>query len=66
MEIMLNGQAQDVAEALTIAGLLAEAGLADRRVAVEVNQTIVPRSQHASHRLAAGDRVEILHAIGGG
>jgi sulfur carrier protein len=66
MEIMLNGQAQDVAEALTIAGLLAEAGLADRRVAVEVNQTIVPRSQHASHRLAAGDRVEIVHAIGGG
>lgn len=66
MEIMLNGQAQDVAEALTIAGLLAEAGLADRRVAVEVNQTIVPRSQHAAHRLAAGDRVEIVHAIGGG
>lgn len=66
MEIMLNGQAHDVAEALTVAGLLASTGLAERRVAVEINQQIVPRSQHDQRRLAAGDRVEIVHAIGGG
>jgi sulfur carrier protein len=66
MEIMLNGQAQDVAEALTVAGLLASTGLAERRVAVEVNQEIVPRSEHGQRRLAPGDRVEIVHAIGGG
>jgi sulfur carrier protein len=42
------------------------AGSAGRRVAVELNQEIVPRSRHASQSLADGDRLEIVHAIGGG
>ena len=63
---MLNGQARDVGAIRTVLELLAFAGFADRRVAVEVNQAIVPRSEHASRRLADGDRVEIVHAIGGG
>jgi len=66
MHIMLNGQSTQVADATTIAGLLEHAGLAGRKVAVEVNQEVVPRSRHASHALAEGDRVEIIHAIGGG
>ena len=41
-------------------------GLAGKRVAVEVNLEIVPRSQHATRVLREGDRVEIVHAIGGG
>ncbi|KFL35784.1 sulfur carrier protein ThiS [Arenimonas donghaensis] len=66
MHIMLNGQSTQVAEAMTVAGLLEHTGLAGRKVAVEVNQEVVPRSRHADHPLAEGDRVEIIHAIGGG
>lgn len=66
MHIMLNGQSMQVAGAATIASLLEQTGLAGRKVAVEVNQEVVPRSRHGDHRLAEGDRVEIIHAIGGG
>lgn len=66
MEILINGQANDVAAAATVLELLQAQGLADRRVAVEVNGEIVPRSRHAEHALASGDRVEIVHALGGG
>ncbi|MEP7097319.1 MAG: sulfur carrier protein ThiS [Dokdonella sp.] len=66
MKIILNGQEHDIAAPLTLAHLLAAAGYANRRVAVEVNREIVPRSQHAERVLDAGDQVEIVHAIGGG
>lgn len=66
MHIHLNGEPRDLPESSTIAQLLASAGYADKRVAVEVNRDIVPRSRHASHRLCDGDRVEIVQAIGGG
>jgi sulfur carrier protein len=66
MEILLNGEAREVDEATTVANLLEVTGLVERRVAVEVNREIVPRSRHGERRLVAGDRVEIVHAIGGG
>lgn len=66
MQIYLNGQPHECASAATIAKLLADAGYAGRRVAVEVNREIIPRSLHAQHALAEGDRVEIVQAIGGG
>jgi sulfur carrier protein len=66
MEILLNGEALVLDEGMTVAGLLARSGLAERRVAVEVNREIVPRSRHGQHRLNPGDQVEIVHAIGGG
>jgi sulfur carrier protein len=66
MQIHLNGESRTVEAALTLAALLEQAGLAGRRVAVEVNSTIVPRGRHAEHRLNDGDRVEIVHALGGG
>jgi sulfur carrier protein len=66
MQIQLNGQARAIAAGTTLAALLEAAGYAGRKVAVEVNLDVVPRSQHASHVLADGDRVEIIHAIGGG
>lgn len=66
MRITLNGHPQDCPPALTVARLLEQAGYAGRRVAVELNQEIVPRSEHASRLLAEGDRIEIVHAIGGG
>jgi len=66
MQIILNGQPRDCAVGATLTVLLAATGHAQRRVAVEVNREIVPRSQHAERVLAEGDRVEIIHAVGGG
>jgi len=66
MEIVLNGEAREVADDMTVAQLIDELGLAGRRLAVEVNREIVPRSALLGHPLAPGDRVEIVHAIGGG
>jgi len=66
MRIELNGQALELAADTTLSMLLATEGLAERRVAVEVNGEIVARSLHATHALGEGDRVEIVHALGGG
>ncbi|HET7223608.1 MAG TPA: sulfur carrier protein ThiS [Rhodanobacteraceae bacterium] len=66
MKIFLNGQAHECAATTTVASLLAETGRGERRVAVEVNREIVPRSRHVQHELREGDRVEIVQAIGGG
>jgi sulfur carrier protein len=66
MQIRLNGEPRSFDAPPTVAELLEAAGLAGRRVAVEVNRCIVPRGKHAEHRLADGDAVEIVHAMGGG
>lgn len=66
MDITLNGEARALEAACTISGLLETEGLAQRRVAVEVNGEIIPRGRHGEHALADGDRVEIVHALGGG
>jgi len=80
-DLQVNGEARRVPEGCTVAGLLdileAEGMLAGegrgtepdrpgRRVAVAVNREVVPRSRFAEHALSAGDRVEILEAVGGG
>lgn len=66
MEIILNGERREVAAEASVFDLLEATGYAERRVAVEVNREIVPRSGHRSRALREGDRVEIVHAIGGG
>ncbi len=66
MNIRLNGEPFAIAEGTTIADLLAQLGYANKRIAVERNEDIVPRSSHPTTLLAAGDRIEIVHAIGGG
>jgi len=66
MEILLNGEPLTVAAQTTVAALLAQLDLVGKPLAVEINLEIVPRSAHASHLLQAGDRVEIVRAIGGG
>ena len=66
MKLLLNGETREFPAPLTVTALLAAIGLAERRVAVEVNQAIVPRGRHATQALAEGDRVEIIQAIGGG
>jgi sulfur carrier protein len=67
MRLQLNGDAITLPEdSLSISELLARQGLGGRRVAVEVNGEIVPRSRHPEHRLRDHDIIEIVHALGGG
>jgi sulfur carrier protein len=66
IRLHLNGEPRQLAPGTTIAGLLEAAGLAPRRVAVEVNGAIIPRGRHPDHVLVDGDKVEIVHALGGG
>ena len=64
--ITVNGQARDVAAGDTVATLLRSIGLDTRKVAVERNEEIVPRSTYEAAALTPGDRLEIVHFIGGG
>ena len=66
MKVLVNGEPREIAAGSTVAALLATLDLAGRRLAVEVNGDIVPRSRHAQAVLQENDRVEIVHAIGGG
>ena len=66
MEISVNGQSKNIEEGATVAELLNELGLANKYVAVEVNRELVPKKQHAQHRLAAGDELEVVTLVGGG
>ncbi len=66
MEILLNGEPREIDDSTTAQQLIEQLGLAERRLAVEVNREILPRSRFAEHRFQPGDRVEIVQAIGGG
>ncbi len=66
MQIELNGDQMQVAEGLTLSGLITQMGLTGKRIAIELNLEIIPRSQHETTLLQESDKVEIVHAIGGG
>lgn len=66
MKVTVNGQERELAAPVTVAALLDTLGMAGKRVAVEVNREIVPRSQHAEYKVHDQDRVEVVVAIGGG
>lgn len=66
MRLVVNGEEQQVGSNTTIGELLASLGLADTLVAVERNEEVVPRARHANTRLAEGDRIEVVHFVGGG
>lgn len=66
MKIRLNGEARDIPDHSTAQDLVELLALADKRLAMEVNREIVPRTTYARHALHEGDEVEIVHAIGGG
>jgi len=66
MNIVLNGQPHSVTQTCSVADLVQALGYADRRIAVERNGEIVPRSQHAATCIHEGDRLEIVVAVGGG
>jgi len=66
MQIIVNGEQRDVLDGLTAAQLVEDMDIAGKRIAMEVNLDIVPRSSYAGHVFKAGDKVEIVHAVGGG
>ena len=66
MEIYVNGEPRQVPEPCTVTQLLETLGIKGQRLALEINEQIVSKSQHDTHQFNAGDKVEIVHAIGGG
>jgi sulfur carrier protein len=66
VEILVNGEAREVPAGTTVNRLLVLLALEARRIAVAVNRSVVPRSEFDRRAVAAGDRVEILEAVGGG
>ncbi len=65
MKLIINGQEQTYSP-ITLALLIEHLGMKQDRVAVELNRNIVPRAQWAETNLAEGDRLEIVHFVGGG
>jgi thiamine biosynthesis protein ThiS len=66
MKLWVNGEERSIEQAADVAGLVAALGLDVRKVAVERNLEIVPRSTYLTTPIADGDRIEIVHFIGGG
>jgi thiamine biosynthesis protein ThiS len=66
MRVQLNGKERDVADGLTVRELLDSLGLEPRLVVVERNREIVQRARYDEVRIAEGDRLELVHFVGGG
>lgn len=66
MKIIVNGEDKQVTDGYTAAELVEAMGLTGKRIAMEVNLEIVPRSTYPEYIFNAGDKVEIVHAVGGG
>lgn len=66
IEVTINGEVQQLPANLSLGQWLADQGLGNRRLAVELNRQVIPRSQFPTLYLQSGDNLEIVHAIGGG
>ena len=66
MNIVINGEQRTLDNGTNLQQLISILSLENKRLAIEVNQEIVPRSEHASYALKQDDKVEIVQAIGGG
>ena len=66
LELTINGEPRQFPDALTVSGLIEQLGYAGKRIAIERNGEIVPKSQHGSTSLVSGDVLEIVVAVGGG
>ncbi|MDE3181663.1 MAG: sulfur carrier protein ThiS [Acidobacteriota bacterium] len=66
MTITINGEQRETPEGLTLKGLLEWLKVPEDRVAVECNLQIIPRAEWAHAPVAAGDRIEVVHFVGGG
>jgi sulfur carrier protein len=66
IDVIVNGAPKSLPTGTTVATLLIELGLGEKRVAVERNREVIPRAQHATTELAPGDRLELVTFVGGG
>jgi len=66
MQIIINGIEKNIVSGLTLETLLIELGHANKKLAVEVNEEIIPRSQLSNKLVNDGDKIEIINAVGGG
>lgn len=66
MKVTINGVLRDFPEGMNLVDLLESSGLAGKKVAIERNREIVPRSTFAMTEMADGDQIEIVHFVGGG
>jgi sulfur carrier protein len=66
MQVILNGEAQEIRDDITVAGLLHELQINLQYGAVAVNRRVVRKKDHEATHLKAGDRVEIVRPVGGG
>ena len=66
ISVSINGTARQLADSTSVAALVEEMGLAGKRIALERNGEIVPRSFFTSQQLADGDKLEVVIAVGGG
>jgi sulfur carrier protein len=66
LSIVVNGSARTCGDGATVADLIRDLALEGKRVAVERNGEIVPKSRHGDTPLTSGDRIEVVRAVGGG
>lgn len=66
MRVWVNGEPRDLRDGTTVAELVRALGLEGRPVAVEVNRRVVPKAEHGARRVGEGDRIEVVHFVGGG
>lgn len=66
MQVVINGEPREIADGVTITALLTTLGIDLRRVAVELNEQVVPKARHAETSLKPNDRLEIVTFVGGG
>ncbi len=66
LDVVINGEPRTVSEGTSVLALIGELGLAGKPVAVEMNREIVPRANHSTTLLSAGDRLEVVTFVGGG
>ncbi len=66
MQIIVNGEQFDFSNPLNIEELIDYLGFQNQRIALEVNEIIIPKSNHVSYILSNNDKVEVINAVGGG
>jgi thiamine biosynthesis protein ThiS len=66
MTLTINGESRDFDRIFTLSDLVADLGMKPDRIAVELNRELVPRERWQATRLADGDKLEIVHFVGGG
>ena len=66
MKIIVNGEEITLPENSNIQDLIAQLGFTNKRIAIEINEAIIPKSKHQSYQLKNQDRVEVINAVGGG